>query len=182
MYQILKSTIMKLKSIYLIALCLCSTILVAQDNKTFSNDKYAIEYPSDWEVTTQKTQPAIQFSILANIESQKADSFRESVNLSVENLGGRNLSLKEYIDLSLKQIKIQIPSAKIVSSDPVKVRDEATQEMIWKAEFSGTKLKFKQQIFIKEGTAYILTYTATEADFDKYLKAGEAIMKSLEIK
>ena len=53
---------------------------------------------------------------------------------------------------------------------------------IWTADFgSGVMLKFKQYILISDGTAYILTFTSTVAEFDEYVNQATDILDTFKI-
>ena len=41
-------------------------------------------------------------------------------------------------------------------------------------------LKFKQYLLLHQGTAYILTYTSSESEYDKYLGAADIILNSFK--
>lgn len=159
-----------------------STLLFAQDEwQTLEQDNYSISYPIDWVSSDKKPQPSVQFLFSAPESSQKKDQFRESINLVTESLGGQTLTIDAYIKISLDQIMAQIPSAKIKSNKDIKLGDEDAKEVVWSADFgNGIVLQFKQVYIIKNGTAYVLTYSSTTTEYDLYNETANKTINSFK--
>lgn len=172
---------MKIK-ITTLLLFFISTFLFAQEDwKTFAKDNFSIQYPATWEYSDQKPQPNIQFVLMSEEASQNEDMFRENINLNTEDLNGQDVSLKDYAKAGLDQVFAQIPSAKMITNNDIKLGGENAKEIIWSANLgNGILLKFKQVFLLKDGTAYVLTFTATETDYDKYIVDGEKILYSFK--
>lgn len=172
---------MKTKLTLLLSILLV-TLATAQDKwKTLEKDNYIISYPKNWVSSDQKPQPTIEFVLLSEEASQKKDQFRENINLNTENLSGKKLSLKEYIKLALDQVKTQIPSAKTISKKNIELNGKEAKKIIWSADLGGgIVLKFKQLFLINNETAYILTYTASMAEYDIYDKVSDKIFNSFK--
>jgi hypothetical protein len=47
-----------------------------------------------------------------------------------------------------------------------------------KMNYYGTQLKLKQMWFVKNNAAYLITYTAAEAEFNKYEPLATTLMNS----
>nr|WP_321231756.1 PsbP-related protein [uncultured Psychroserpens sp.] len=164
-----------------LALVFMSNIVFAQDEwKTLEKENYSISYPTTWEHSDKKPQPSTQFVLFSEVASQEKDSFRENINLSTENLNGQNPSLSDYTRVSLDQVKAQVPTAKIVASSTTKVNGIDVSDITWSATFGAIDLKFRQFLFIKNGTAYILTYTGSSSEFDNYSKVVNTTFNSFK--
>ena len=164
MYKILKQMKMKYNLLTLILFTVCHISFAQDDWNTLKKDNYEISYPNSWESSEQKPQPTIQFLLLSDISSQQKDSFRENINMSIENLGSQNPSLIEYTKVSLDQVKAQVPTAKIISNNSTNVNGTDMSDILWTATFGTIELKFRQFLCIKKSTAYIITFTATASD------------------
>ena len=163
---------------------LFSLILFGQKEgwKTYEKDGYSVQYPKNWEYSDQKPQPMVQFVLMSEEDSQEEDNFRENINLSTEFLQGREISLDAYVEIALDQVEKQIPSAKILSTEDMSLNGIKAKSSIWTADFgSGVMLKFKQYILISDGTAYILTFTSTVAEFDEYVNQATDILDTFKI-
>ena len=171
-----------MKIIPVLFLFLCSAMYSQEDWKTYEKDNYSIQYPENWSYSDQKPQPSIQFVLMTEEASQTEDMFRENINLNTESLQGRDITLDEYIELSLGQITKQIPSAKLLSSEDISINGMKAKSSIWSADFgNGMLLKFKQYVVLNRGMAYILTYSSSVTDFEKYLDQATGILDTFKI-
>ena len=125
-----------------------TTAIFAQDGwKTYQKDNYSINYPSNWEYSDQKPEPTIAFIFMSPEASQTKDSFRERVNLTIENLVHEDLTLEAYTEKVLQQVK-QVPNAKMASALPVTIGDIEATNIIWSAELGGGMNLLNTQIAI----------------------------------
>ncbi|SHG59342.1 hypothetical protein [Winogradskyella jejuensis] len=164
-----------------LALSFAMTFAFAQEMKTFTKDNYTIDYDTTWEISEQKIQPAVQFMILSDESTQAKDKFRENINLSAESLQGQELNAADYAKISLDQISVQIPGAKIITNESKKLNGIDCQEIIWSADFGNNMiLKFKQVIFVRGGTGYALTFSSTTTEFDTYKESANKMLSSFK--
>ncbi|RNC85135.1 MAG: hypothetical protein ED556_11255 [Winogradskyella sp.] len=171
---------MKTRILFLIVLFMSIT-LSAQEMKTFTKNNYTIDYPATWASSEQKVQPSVQFIILSDESTQAKDKFRENLNLSKESLRGQKISTSEYAKISLDQVKAQIPNANIISNEPVTINGIEGEQIIWSADFGNSMvLKFNQFIFTRGDSGYALTFSSTVSEYDDYVKAADAMMKSFK--
>lgn len=171
---------MKKNLLIVLALFISTTLFAQDDWKTLKNENYAISYPSDWVSSDQKPQPSIKVLLLSDENSQKDDQFRENINLNLEDLKGQTLSLEEYANISLDQIKKQIPNAEILSNEAIKIDNWEAKSVVWYADFGTMILKFKQVFLINNGTAFVLTYSSTKTEFDDYIEIADKIINSFK--
>ena len=160
-----------------------STVLLAQEGwKTFEKDNYSINYPTDWVYSDNKTQPTIAFILYSPEASQTEDLFREKINLTIEKLSSADYTLDQYTELALDQVKSQIPTAKMISSLPASIGDVDATNIVWSADFgNGIVLQFNQLFAIKDGTAYVLTFTSTVTEYKKYIEDAIKIFNSFKL-
>ncbi|NRB82509.1 MAG: hypothetical protein HRU49_01835 [Winogradskyella sp.] len=158
-----------------------TTAIFAQDGwKTYQKDNYSINYPSNWEYSDQKPEPTIAFIFMSPEASQTKDSFRERVNLTIENLVHEDLTLEAYTEKVLKQVK-QVPNAKMASALPVTIGDIEATNIIWSAELGGgMNLKFNQLFTVKDRVAYVLTFASTTTEYERYEKDAIMILNSFK--
>ncbi|RKE98290.1 PsbP-related protein [Ichthyenterobacterium magnum] len=156
----------------------------AQDNwQTYTKDNYTIDYPSDWTYSNQKPQPTIQFVLKASPNSAKNDQFQENINLNLEFLKQDKINLDSYINTTIKQILSQVNDAQIIENKLIKSNDLDAKLFVWSGSFgNGIVLKFRQLVFIKNKTAYVLTLTCTETDYESYINIGNKIFNSFKFK
>jgi len=158
-----------------------SAFTFAQDDwETLEKDNYSINYPSHWEYSDKKPQPSVKFMFFSEIESQNEDAFRENVNMTTENLNGQKMSLSDYTELSINNIKKELPTAKFISNKSIKVNGIDVSDVIWTGTFGTVELKFRQFLLIHKGSAYILTYSSTVSEFENYSEITNTILNSFK--
>lgn len=153
---------------------------VAQDVKweTLKENGYEINYPADWTLnkTGQMNTSFILFSPQANLE----DKFQENINLIVQDISAYDLTLEQYTEASIEQIKNFITDSKIISNENVE-----GPPPFHKLKYSGRQgefeLMFEQYFWIIDGNAFILTFTCQVADYEKYVAVGHKILDSFKI-
>ncbi len=173
---------MKIKSTTLLLLFIGSTLFAQKDWNILEQDNYAISYPKDWQSSDQKPEPFIQFFLLSDEKSQKEDEYRENINLKLENLSGQEMELEAYAKISLDQIRSQMPGSQVISNEVIKINNLEARAVIWSAESNnGIVLKFKKTFLIHNGKAYIITFSSTEAEYDKYIKIADRIINTFNL-
>lgn len=150
------------------------------DWKILKESKYSIKYPKDWKLQNPG-QMGSEFMIFSPI-SEPGDKFRENINLLIQNLNGLNLNLEQYTELSENQIKTLISDSKIFENKRQHGKKYDYQKIIYKGTMGELKLKFVQYYWVINNKAYVLTFTAEQNQFDKYLPVAVKIMDSFEIR
>tara|TARA_R110002073_G_scaffold53840_4_gene138827 strand:+ start:38327 stop:38833 length:507 start_codon:yes stop_codon:yes gene_type:complete len=168
---------MKRIIVVMIMLFLTFNIKSQSKKEVYKKDNYSIEYNNDWELDLSG-QMNSSFILFSKIEPN--DTFRENVNLLIQDLKGLNMTMESYVDLSESQIKTMIPNSKLIESKVV----DSYYSMVWSGVVGGTELKFKQYFFVKEKEekAYVLTLTTLPNTYDKYVEVGSKILNSFKLK
>jgi len=144
--------------------------------KKHTKDNYSIEYPESWDLDTSG-QYNTQFLIFSN--TGIIDTFRENVNLTIENLPS-NVTLTQYAEAAKQQIA-PIPKVKTISSNIIQINGNEVFEIVWQGYVNNADLKFKQQCRIKDNKAYIVTFTAKQTTYDTYIDTAEKILNSFTL-
>lgn len=167
--------------ILLFILIISSIYSFSQDQNNWEiidTKEYHIEYPNNWQLDTTGRMNT-EFILFSKREEK--DSFRENVNLSIQDLSNHLLNLASYTELSINQIKA-IPNSKIIESGTLEKNNIKYHKVIWKGFVSNKNLKFKQIYFVKNNKAFLLTLTCEEKAFEKYEPIGTKILNSFIIK
>lgn len=172
---------MKIKILTFLFVILSTSLYAQDDWQIFEKDNYSISYPSTWEFSDNKPQPTVAFMLYSPVESQKEDGFRESINLTIEELSMADYTLDQYTEIVLEQVKKQIPTAKMLSALPTNIGEVDATNIVWSAEVgNGMVLQFNQLFAIKDRIAYVLTFTSTQLDYDKYIKDATNVISSFK--
>src|ERR1700758_2867940 len=103
---------------YSLLLILFSTNVKSQQKETgwpsFNQKEYTVKYPADWQLD-KSGQSGTSFVLFSPLEN-KADLFKENVNLLVQDLTGKNIDLTKYTEISEGQINTMMPNSKIIES------------------------------------------------------------------
>ena len=128
-------------------------------------DNYSITVPSLW--LAQRTDSATAFILYSPIEEN--DTFQESGNLTVEKLPSK-YSIKAYLKAGREILKTLYTNFSLI--------EEGADYQIFSGELNGLALQQIQFVSISGTTAYILTFTSTPEDFDRYLDTFKAIQST----
>jgi serine/threonine-protein kinase len=169
---------MKRLIIVVITLLLTFSIKSQVKKETFKKGNFSIEYSSNWELNTTETNGA---EVVLFTELEKNDTFRENVNVFVQDLKGMNMTMEKYAALSEEQIKTMIPDSKIMLSKSVDDHGKKYYLIVWRGFLANNNLKLKQFFFLKDEKAYIITYTALPETFNKFLKEANVILNSFKL-
>lgn len=144
--------------------------------KTLDTDEFSVEYPAHWEMDNSG-RSGTSFIVLSPADGQ-GDTFRENVNLIIDDMGADAMSLEDFAELSMTQL--MAAGAEVVereqSGDPV--REKLVFNMV-----QGTyNLRLIQYYWIINNKAFILTLTCMKDENEQYWEAGKRIIDSLKIK
>lgn len=143
---------------------------------TLNNKDFSIQYPRDWDLNESKDH-GLSFAVLSPSASPE-DLFRDNVNLLIQDLSAYNIDLNQYTDISVEQIKKELPKSQIVVNERINTADGEYHRLIYAGEMQGAHLMFEQYYWVVNKKAYILTLTCEVNTFDAYQSIGESIMNT----
>lgn len=166
------------KFLFIIVLLLSQTIFSQLRTKEFSKSNYSINYPESW-ILQDNVGNGIEFFLLTKKTDAK-DSFSENLNLIIQNIESLNLDLDKYVGITENQFKDN--KAKVLINKRNKNKFNDFHVFVFEANVNGNDLKFMQYIFIENNKAYVLTFSATLANFDRYIAEMQKAMNSFTLK
>lgn len=152
------------------------------DWKTVKRSDYSISFPKKWPFNEQWKSGSV-FILYTEAKGQSG-SFRENISLVTQNLQGLPMKLDKYVEISEKQALTGFDETMVHISE--RRSDEQGEYHLF--SYSGNqrgkdrRLKFIQLYRIVDAVVHVLTYTALEADFNKYSEDALAVMEGYEIK
>jgi len=150
-----------------------------EDWKTHTDNGFQIQYPSEWELSLAK-QMGSSFILFSPLEN-KDDLFRENVNLIIQDIKGMSIGLEKYAQISESQIKSMMTNAQILESKVIEKNGRRVYHLVYTADMGIYHLKFMQNYFIQNEKAYVLTFTADQKNYDRYIKVGSEILNTFEL-
>jgi eukaryotic-like serine/threonine-protein kinase len=151
------------------------TTTIAQTNDKmviYDNPKFGIriQHPSDWgrlDLSFLQDSADIDFYPLADT------SLAKSLKIQVNNLPFRNMTLEEYTSTQINPTE-----ENLLESNTTTLAGIPGYKIVF-TNIAG--LKTMQVWTIKDDKAYIITYVAKEADYQKDLQIAQKIIDSFEI-
>lgn len=169
-----------MKTALILLTVLCS-FFVGEDQEMMMLDgsDYSISYPTSWQL--DQSDRVTEFYLFSPLDGPD-DHFNENMNLIAQNLVGVSVNLDQYTQISVNQIK------KFFKDEILKVQKHKNKdgleyyEVLYRGEHDGMKLKFLQYNFLKNGRAYVLTFTSEESQFEKFKPLVYKTFNSFTIK
>jgi len=155
---------------------------IPEDWKKLDEPEFVIFYPDTFELQKPQVNVMGMKFILLSKSTSPQDNFRENINLVIQDLNGRSLSLDMYkkeIENNLSKI---ITDGHLLKVEKVKNGDTEFLRVIYTGKQGQYDLKWEQFIWIKDRKMYILTLTTAINQFDHYAPVAEKIMKTFQIK
>ncbi len=166
------------KFLFIIVVLLSQTVFSQLRTKEFSKNNYAIKYPDSW-ILQDNFGNGIEFFLLTK-KTDTNDSFSENLNLIIQNIESLNLDLDKYVGITENQFKDNKAKVLVDKRDKNKFND--FHVFVFEANVKGNDLKFMQYIFVENNRAYVLTFSATLDNFDRYIAEMQKAMDSFTLK
>jgi serine/threonine-protein kinase len=147
------------------------------DWKSLDEAEFKVKYPGDWELN-QTGIAGTKFILF--MPSAQPVTFRDNINLIIQDLKGRNMDLKQFAELSKSQVKQFITNANVMTSETS--ADGQKHKIVYSGSQGQMNLKWQQYYWVKNEKAYILTFTTDQNSFDKRIAAASQVMDSFAAK
>lgn len=148
--------------------------------ETADKSDFTIAYPTDWELETDGAS-GTEFAVYSALEGA-SDEFQENVNVVSEVLPNRVVTLEEYSEASRSQLKDAFEGFDLIEEKELSDAYGKYRYIIYHANYVGMDLAWKQQFRIQGGKAYVLTYSATQANFDTFSETADQIFSTFYVK
>ena len=147
----------------------------------FEDEKYYIEYPSNWVFKQTPDSIGMRFVIGGPLDSEK-DDFRENLNLLVVDLMGSGMTLSDYVKYSEEGIKSQIEGYLFESSNLISVDDDVHHNFVYFGILNDQEVTFVQHYRVLHDRAYVLSFISRKNESNFKRKVGENILNSFKLK
>jgi hypothetical protein len=157
--------------------------------KTYENPKFGLvlSYPPTWSVDELRKDPGAPAnnSIVAIFKSPSQgqnDKYLENVIVNIQGPRKDIVSLEHYTQNSLKAFN-NLSNIKILNSSKDTLAGLPAHQLIYTSSaFPGLDLK-KMQVFtvVNNNTAYVVTFSGEEPQYDKNLPVIEKMINSLNV-
>lgn len=144
---------------------------------THSNKTYKIDYPMAWKLDTTANNYGVSFFLFAPLEND-SDTFRENINLIVQDPGEEKITLEEFVKISTDQIKNMLSASAILRSEKITSGGKEGWKIIYEGNQSKKELKWQQYYWVVDNKAYVLTFTAEQSSYSLFEPVAQRIMES----
>ena len=141
-------------------------------------DHFSIRYPPSWGKVTNKDGASV---IFISPKQSALDTFRENVNVVVQNLASNPMSLQKYTDTAIFQVKVVFKSGIVeVESKSIYLDGKPGYKFAYLVK-GDRDIKIMHVWTIDHSRAYQVTFTALASEFDQYQDTFEKMIKSFHI-
>jgi len=141
-------------------------------------DHFSIKYPGTWQKEENKGGAAVIF--MSPLES-KLDTFRENVNVVVQDASGNRMSIEKYTEMAMRQVAAVFKeNIELVESTGTLLAGKPAYKYVY---IGRGEIEFKiMHVWTMSGdNAYQVTYTALLSQYDEYIGQVEKMIKSFRI-
>jgi len=138
-----------------------------------------IDYLMDWDIVEGFMGSVV---VILSPQEDPKDTFRDNLNIMIQDLSAQPLTFEQYSALSIAQLKNLITKAKIV--EPFSMTTAAgvpAGTMTYTGRQGKSKLKWYNVWTLIDTTAYVVTCTATRKSYSKLLPVFKQMLSSFKI-
>jgi len=150
--------------------------------KSYKNSEYgfSIKYPAAWSLEENKNGAAVLFY---SPQENDLDFFKESVNVVVQDIAGNPMEIKDYAKLAIKQMEAVFgENMIIIESEPIFFADRSGYKLVFVGKGPETDLRYMSVWAIEGLTAYQVTYTSLNTQYEHYVSKVKRMLRSFRIK
>ncbi|MFK7807562.1 MAG: hypothetical protein AB8F74_07110 [Saprospiraceae bacterium] len=141
-----------------------------ENEQVINNEVFYVKYPGNWKPGTAG-EAKTEF-VLTAPQIPNGDVSRETVHLMKRSLDGK--SMAEFIGMTINQYQEEIFEFEILSS--------ANNEFTFLGGPLENKAKYRHKFIEKDGSVYILGYSAGLKDWSTYEETAGKIMTTFKLK
>lgn len=145
----------------------------------YENHGVKIKYPSNWEIEELSFGSQRGAKFWSHHQSI-SDTFSENL-LVVVNPLQQAMTLKEFTDQNIEQIKKVIPNVGILSSNDATLDNNQAHKLVLTYIINQQNLKSLQMWTLKDNKSYVLTYVAEVGEYDTFLETAQEMINSFKI-
>lgn len=149
--------------------------------KTFDAplSEYTIDYPTQWEILQNYMGMDVMFRAPVKVSLKP---FQENLSVMKHTLQDTTHNLDSFFELNVTDIKNSSSTCEIIKTDTLSIGPMVGKYLIYKDNFQGFQLQWKQVYILQGQTAFILTFVAEQEKFAKDENIANTMFKSFRLK
>ncbi len=141
-----------------------------------------IKYPYTWQKKDVENPFTGEIVLFTNPLSNQTNKFEPKLSIRIENLSGKPISLKDYTNLSLKEIQRYLQNSDITDSRLTTLGGIPAHRVVYQGVDGESRLIKNLEVWaVFNQKVYIVSYTATPDEYPNYLEFIEKMINSFEI-
>jgi eukaryotic-like serine/threonine-protein kinase len=147
---------------------------------TYENPAYGVKmsYPA---YLSKQEDLSGEIVFFLTPEDGATDAFPANLDILVQNISSSPVSLEEFTNLSIVQMRGMVPDYNITDSRKATLSKEDAYLLSYTGTQGLLKLRWMSVYTIKNDTLYLITYTAGADKFQNYLPTVSKMLDSFEI-
>ena len=151
------------------------TQIVQYEKYTNIENGYSIEYPSNWK---KSDVPHLDLVLFAPTE--KNDKTHASLNVFSEKIGAE-ISLEYFFSESTNNLTSALKDVKIEKTGTTLFNGISAKWIQYTHTMQGIKLRVLQYFIVSGKTIYLITFSDSDEDFEKYHSDSEQIANTFQL-
>lgn len=147
---------------------------------TLNRPDYSIQYPPEWELNESGMMGTL-FYLFTPLESP-SDNFRENINLVIEDISGKKLTVEQYGEAALKLLASYFNDFSLKEKECVKDGKRKYFRTVWSCVQGEYHITSTQYCFLTRDKVYILTLGCKNDTYLQYKDIGEKIIRTFTLK
>lgn len=154
------------------------SLALAQQTKTYLNKKlnFSILYPSIYELKTLG-----DIVIFVSPEKDKKFGFPVNVNIVSRPTDYIPANLKDFFANGKKRIEAFYQNAIFLDEGKDKLSGRDAYRLVYTTKQKEATFKIMEVMLVDKQRTYVITYTALQEQFDRYLKQAKSIIYSFKV-
>ncbi len=175
--------------IFALAILLVTVVSCGSDNTedvvtedkfiSFSGEEFELSFPNEW-VDATESNPNVTFVVVAPPDD-KTDKFTENVSVVIQPLPD-TINAKKFLKLTEDQMMQFLPNHVMINKVVTKKNGIDCVKLEYQLERDNKEMRYLQEAYVKNGKAYIVTFTAEQIIFREYRNTAQRILDSFKIK
>ena len=161
-------------------LCSISSVGMSQETVVIQRSTYIMMVDANLNIDStgaSNTDLIVRFPL-----KSLSDRFSENINVMIDSVNGRGISLKEYVRASALYMKSRFTDIIMNESKEVKAPNgQPYIELGYTASMNGFDLQFEQRYIETPNAVIVITFTAEQSQFNNYKEKARKILDSIKL-
>jgi len=155
------------------------TANVGYTTYTSPSANFSVDYPENW----QTQEWALGTLLVVNSPMEwEDDTFSENLNFITQDISDMGVSdFTEYVDLNISQIETLFNDYSLISREVVEIDSIEWEKIVSEFTQWNFDISIAQYILNRDGEAFIISFTNSQEEKNKFEAEFDAILSSLQL-